>query len=143
MAGVGAGLTGAVLAGNPVPGVAGQTGTASLVGPWLVSVPQPDGTTFVAVQSFLPDGGTLTQFRSANGTFGASLGCGVWTQTGERSFATTFAAAEYNFQTGATTGAATVQANVTVDEAGDTWSGMGRISFLRTDGTLLDQTPVF
>jgi hypothetical protein len=144
--GAGVGLAGAALAGGREPARAGAGAQASvpgLVGAWLVYVPQADGTTYTAVQYFLADGGTITQFRAASGEFGASLGAGVWTQSGPRDFALTFTAAEYNSTTGQTTGTATGQASMTLDEAGDTWSGTGRISFFRPDGSLLDRTPSF
>jgi hypothetical protein len=113
----------------------------SLVGSWLVFVPQPDGSTFVAAQSFTADGGTTTQFSSSNEMLGASLGAGVWQQIAERTFAMSSRAPLYDPRTGAVTGTAMGAGTLTVDTTGDTWSGPGRISFFAADGALQFTTP--
>jgi hypothetical protein len=133
-------LGGATAAG--VGAAVAQTGsTASLIGSWLVSVPQPDGSTFVAAQNFTADGGTTTQFSSGNALQGASLGAGVWQQTEAGRFAMSFRAPLYDPTTGAVTGIALGTGTLTLDPAGESWSGPSQLSFFAADGALQFTTP--
>jgi hypothetical protein len=144
LAGGGAALAGATLAAGPrsAPVEAGPTGKG-LVGAWLVTVPMTPRGRFMSVQTFSLDGTTVTQAESAGVEQGASLGCGVWEQTGDRRFALTFATARYHPETGATTGYAIGQGTLVLDAAGDTWSGEGRFTFFDADGRRVYQTPMF
>jgi hypothetical protein len=131
----------AVAAARGAPVVV-AVGGASIVGSWLVSVPQPDGSTFVAVQNFTADGGTTGQFSSATPMQGVSLAAGVWQETGAGTVAMSFRAPLYDAATGAVIGMALAAGNLTVDPSGAAWSGPSRIRFFDADGALQSQTPV-
>jgi hypothetical protein len=139
-------LGGAVAAGAGLRGGAMASGAdaqaaPSVVGSWLVSVPQPDGNIHVAAQSFTADGGTVTQFTSAQEEMGVSVGAGVWQATGERTFVMSFRAPLYDPRTGVTVGVAMAAGSFTLDPSGDEWSGPAQISFFAADGTLQNRTP--
>jgi hypothetical protein len=144
IAGGGAALAGTALTAGPrsAPAAAQQTSNG-LVGAWLVTVPMSRRGRFMSVQIFSADGTTVTQSESAGEDLGASLGGGVWAQTGDRRFALTFATGLYDPRTGATNGYAKAQATLVLDETGDAWNAEGRFTFFDLDGRQLDQTPLF
>lgn len=123
-------------------GAAAQLGAAGIAGAWLVTVPVTPLGRFITVQTFSIDGTSVTQFQAGGEQQGASLGAGVWGQTGDRRFAMTFSAGLYEAKTGATTGIATIQGSVLLDEPGDAWAGEYRVTFLDPAGRQLDQTPL-
>jgi hypothetical protein len=143
IAGGGAALVGATLAAGarPAPVAARQT-VKGVVGAWLVTVPVTPQGRFITVQTFAADGTTVTQFESAGAERGATLGCGVWAQTGDRRFTSTFAAGLYDARTGATIGVTKVQANFELDEAGDAWSAEARFTVFDADGNQVEQIPL-
>jgi hypothetical protein len=143
IAGGGAALAGATLAAGPrsAPVAARQTGKGP-VGSWLVTVPFTPQGRFITVQTFAADGTTVTQFESAGAERGATMGCGVWAQIGDRRFTSTFAAGIYDARTGATIGVTKVQANFELDEAGDTWRAEARFTIFDANGNQLEQIPL-
>ena len=143
----GASLAGLALAGALVPGVvraADKThdthDTHSLVGAWLVYVPQPDGSTAATVQLFHADGTTVFQ-NNGTAAQGASIGAGLWERLGKGRYAQTMMVALYDPTTGAHTGQLKIQATLTLDATGATWTAAGRISIYAVDGTLRAQIP--
>jgi hypothetical protein len=144
IAGGGAALAGTALTAGlrSAPAEAQQTSN-SLVGAWLVTVPMTPRGRFMSVQTFSADGTTVGQAESAGEDRGASLGCGIWAQTGDRRFALTFATGLYDPRTGATNGYAKAQATLVLDETGDAWNAEGRFTFFDPDGRQPDQTPLF
>jgi hypothetical protein len=97
----------------------------------------------VTVQTFAADGTAVGQYESAGEERGATVGIGVWAQTGEQRFALSFAAGLYDAKTGATLGVAKVHSTLVLETAGDAWSGEGQITIFDPDGVQLDQTPRF
>ena len=144
IAGGGAALAGVTLAADRAAllAAAGQQST-DLVGAWLVTVPMSSRGRFMSVQTFSADGTTVTQSESAGEDRGASLGCGVWAQAGDRRFVISFATANYDPRTGVTTGYAKAQATLVLDDTGDAWNAEGRFTFFDPDGRRLDQSPLF
>jgi hypothetical protein len=111
-----------------------------VVGSWLVRVPQPDGSTFVTVQSFTADGGAVTQFSSATHRMGASIACGTWRQSGARAFLVHLVAPVYDPESGASAGHATIQGCLRVDLEGHAWRGRVTVEFFASDGAFTGAT---
>jgi hypothetical protein len=141
----GAALAGAVLAtgfADRVAAVDGQDGR-SIVGAWLVLVPQPDGSSYETVQIYTTAGVTLSLF-SPGGTGlneRPSLGAGVWKQTGEATVSFSFVAPLYD-PGGHAAGRARVQGDLTISEGGDEASGPVRTSIEDPDAVLREQTSI-
>jgi len=89
-------------------------------GAWAVTVTFPDGHADLELLSLTADG-IVTETNAHPGT---SIGVGVWTHTGERSFA--YALREQLFDaSGAYVGEVRVRAEATLDATGDTFDGRG------------------
>ena len=140
-----AALTGAALAAGL--GAGGATARAqdggSIVGAWLVSVPQPNGSTYEAATAFTADGIMLTLFSPGDtrANEGPSFGAGAWAPAGERAITFSFVAPLYDAQ-GRGAGQARVQGILALGESDAEASGPARITFLASDGGVRERSPL-
>jgi len=116
----------------------------TLVGSWLLTVTVPDNPppfdSFSGLWALTGDGIliasaqgdiTPTPFPSSTSQYGA------WASLGGRQFGATFASILYDVQTGENMGMFKLNQNITLNDAGDEWSGPFKLNVYDPDGNVV------
>ena len=122
--------------------IAAKKGT--IVGSWLLTVNIPGNPapfdSFNALWALTGDGILVSsaQGDTAPTPFPSNTSAyGAWAQTGDHKFAATFLSVLYDSQTGENMGRFKLLQTMTLNDAGDTWSGAFRLNVYDPDGNLV------
>ena len=109
------------------------TSTATPMG---TTTPTPSGTSLILGLGLIAPHGVALFTDQSEPSQHVGLGVGAWDRTGQRTFALTFRRQQFD-ATGALVGTTTIWETLTLDAAGDTFSGSGSVSALDLMGTVV------
>ena len=111
----------------------------AIVGSWLITVTTPGFPPLKTLLTFTEDGNVMgTGQGDVTASRALSVGQGVWSHQGGRTFASTFLQISYETQTGVLRGLVKFRLTHTLDSSGNEWSGPYKFDFLDPAGN-----PVF